>query len=270
MSNDETLNLRKLVSACEDIAREAGDILMHYYEHGAKVSTKSDATPVTEADKAADNFIASELIQLSPSLPVLSEEQQPPDYQTRKTWPRYWLVDPMDGTKEFIKRSGEFSVNIALIEHRQPILGVVYAPAKGLLWFASRDNVATKVDKDNVRTKIQARALDSEATTAILGHASYSKTDQKILDSIKAKECLRMGSSMKICAIAEGKADIYPRLGKTSEWDTAAAQCILERAGGKITDLDMEVLSYNQKESLLNPEFFAFGQSDHDWSQYLN
>lgn len=269
MQVDDTLDLGKLASASEDIAREAGDILMHYYQHGAEVSTKSDDTPVTEADKAADNFIATELLQLSPSLPVLSEEQKPPDYKTRKTWLRYWLVDPMDGTKEFIQRSGEFSVNIALIENHKPVLGVVYAPAKNLLWLANRDSGATKVDQDNTRTAIQARALKSQAPTAILGHASYAEDDQRILDRMNAVECLRMGSSMKICTIAEGKADIYPRLGKTSEWDTAAAQCILEQAGGKVTDVNMNVLEYNRKDSLLNPEFFAFGNSEHDWSQYL-
>lgn len=270
MSADDALDLGKLVCASEDIAREAGDILMHYYKHGAEVSTKSDDTPVTEADQAADNFIATELMQLLPSFPVVSEEQKPPAYNTRQAWQRYWLVDPMDGTKEFIKRSGEFSVNIALIDNQKTILGVVYAPAKNLLWSASTESDAFKVDQDNQRTVIQTSRLDRDQTTAILGHASHSKHDKDIISKINPRECLRMGSSMKICTIAEGKADIYPRLGKTSEWDTAAAQCILEQAGGQVTDLAMQPLRYNTKESLLNPEFFAFGRGDHDWSQYLS
>lgn len=256
------------------IAREAGDAIMEVYGGEIEVQRKDDSSPLTLADLAAHHIIESGLAKLMPQLPILSEESAAIPYTTRSTWRRYWLVDPLDGTREFIKRNGEFTVNIALIDDGKPMMGVVYAPAKDLLYYASTGCGAFKQESRLEKAQpIQARTLDLSNLT-VAGSRSHSDARmQAFLQSLSGKllapRLISLGSSLKICLVAEGMADVYPRLGPTSEWDTAAAQCVLEQAGGRLTNIQGVPFCYNTKDSLLNPEFFACGATPHDWSQYL-
>jgi len=254
------------------IARQAGKAIMQVYAGTIDVENKSDNSPLTQADLAAHRIIEAGLKQLTLDIPVLSEESADTPYATRSQWQRYWLVDPLDGTREFIKRNGEFTVNIALIEGSKATVGVVYAPAMDLLYYAD-ENGAYKQQDGHEAVAIQARELNPGDIT-IAGSRSHSDARlQKFVENIEKKlspvKLIPMGSSLKICMVAEGAADLYPRLGLTSEWDTAAAQCVLEKAGGSLQDTQGKPLLYNRKESLLNPEFFAGGATPHDWGLYL-
>jgi len=245
---------------------------MQVYAGEIDVESKSDNSPLTQADLTAHRIIESCLKQLTPDIPVLSEESADIPYATRSQWQRYWLVDPLDGTREFIKRNGEFTVNIALIEGSKATVGVVYAPAMDLLYYAD-ENGAYKQQDGHAVAAIKARELNPGDVT-IAGSRSHSDARlQKFVKNIEKKlspvKLIPMGSSLKICMVAEGAADLYPRLGLTSEWDTAAAQCVLEKAGGALQDTQGKPLLYNRKDSLLNPEFFASGATTHDWGQYL-
>jgi len=262
--------LDELTQQCVKIAERAGEEILHVYNTGFEVTHKDDASPLTQADIAAHQIISQGLSTLEPVMPILSEESSPPDYSVRSTWPRYWLVDPLDGTREFVKRNGEFTVNIALIEGHEAILGVVHAPVGGETWYGSRNNGAWIKKGNEHPRRIQARSPQPDAAYIIIRSRSHpSDRLQAYLDKLGPHETLSLGSSLKTCLIAEGKADFYPRLGPTSEWDTAAAHCVLREAGGDITDTNMNPLQYNTKESLLNPEFFAFGRDNPDWSKYL-
>jgi len=254
------------------IARQAGNAIMQVYAGVINVESKHDNSPLTQADLAAHHIIEAGLKQLAPGIPLLSEESTDIPYDIRSQWQRYWLVDPLDGTREFIKRNGEFTVNIALIEGSKATLGVVYAPAMELLYYAD-ENGAYKQQDGHPAVAIKARELNPEQIT-ITGSRSHADVRlQKLVENIEKKlspvKLIPMGSSLKICMVAEGAADLYPRLGFTSEWDTAAAQCVLEMAGGSLQDTQGKPLLYNRKESVLNPEFFAGGATVHDWGQYL-
>ncbi len=267
---NEPLNYELLLEQCSEISRRAGELLLSYHQTEHVISKKSDHTMVTEADKAADQLIIDGLNSLQPQLPIISEESPAPDYAVRQQWDRYWLVDPLDGTHEFIKGSEEFTVNIALIENQKVVLGVVYAPTTGHLWHASTETDAMLLQPELPVKKIVARKVELDNIILISGHSEKGERFKQMLSKIQPSVNIPMGSSLKICLIAEGKADLYPRLGRTSEWDTAAAQCVLERAGGHLTDTKMRPLTYNTKDSLINPEFFAFGDSQNDWSMYLD
>lgn len=256
------------------IARAAGEAIMEVYRGHIEVERKEDNSPLTVADLAANHVIQSNLRKLSPDLPIISEESTSLDYSIRSTWRRYWLVDPLDGTREFIKRNDEFTVNIALIEEGRPVLGVVYAPALGLMYSASAETGAIKQQGTGAPAIIRARSLDT-AQPVVAGSRSHSNQKmelflQHVANKVGPPKLLSLGSSLKICLVAEGGADVYPRLGPTSEWDTAAAQAVLECAGGSIVDLQGQPLRYNTKDSLLNPEFFACGIAPPAWHQYLN
>ncbi|HSH72837.1 MAG TPA: 3'(2'),5'-bisphosphate nucleotidase CysQ [Methylophilaceae bacterium] len=255
------------------IAREAGDAIMEVYRSDIAVVRKQDNSPLTHADIAAHHVIESGLQKLTPHLPQLSEESIAIPYSTRATWRRYWLIDPLDGTREFIKRNGEFSVNIALIDHGKPIMGVVYGPDKEQLYYGCAGLGAFKQEGDGEIQRIHARPLNVNDLT-IAGSRSHVSVKtkaflNKVGGNLSIPKSISLGSSLKICLVAEGLADLYPRLGLTSEWDTAAAQCVLEEAGGLLTDHQGEAFTYNTKDSLLNPEFFARGATPHNWSQYL-
>jgi 3'(2'), 5'-bisphosphate nucleotidase len=256
------------------IARAAGEAIMEVYRGHIEVERKEDDSPLTVADLAANQVIQSNLRKLSPDVPIISEESASIDYSIRSSWRRYWLVDPLDGTREFIKRNDEFTVNIALIEEGRPVLGVVYAPALGLMYTGSAETGAIKQQGTAAPTLIRARPLNI-AEPIVAGSRSHSNQKmqvflQHVTDKIGPPKLLSLGSSLKICLVAEGGADVYPRLGPTSEWDTAAAQAVLECAGGSIVDLHGQPLRYNTKDSLLNPEFFACGVAPPAWHQYLN
>ena len=254
------------------IAREAGQAIMQVYAGHIAVENKDDNSPLTEADLAAHRVIVQGLQRLTPEIPVLSEESADIPYETRSQWRQYWLVDPLDGTREFIKRNGEFTVNIALIVGDRAVLGVVYAPARDLLYYADA-NGAWKQQASEAVSRIKVRPLNPRQIT-IAGSRSHADARlAQLIENIEKKlstvDLIPMGSSLKICMVAEGSADLYPRLGLTSEWDTAAAQCVLEGAGGILLDMEGHRLRYNSKDSLLNPEFFACGDTTHDWRQYM-
>ena len=251
------------------IVLEAGRAIMRVYQDEIRVSRKADNSPLTQADLAAHNIIMDRLAALRPGLPVISEESISIPYEERIKWDRYWLVDPLDGTREFIKRNGEFTVNIALIDHQVPVLGVVYAPALDLLFFAAKGEGAYRQLGSQPPQAIRARTFDPTQVTVAGSRSHGDARLTRFLDRIGPHMLISMGSSLKICLVAEGRADVYPRLGPTSEWDTAAAQCVLEEAGGQLAGTDGYPLRYNTKDSLLNPEFFAVGSSSRNWSKYL-
>jgi 3'(2'), 5'-bisphosphate nucleotidase len=252
------------------IARAAGDAIMAIYSGDFAVQTKADASPLTTADLAAQQVIAAALAGLDPQLPIVSEEARAADWSQRRQWSRYWLVDPLDGTREFVKRNGEFTVNIALIDDHRSVLGAVLAPVTGELYVAARGAGAwLQQAVDGPWQPIHARTLEQPATAA--GSRSHGGPEHALLSQLVGGdyERLPMGSSLKFCLIARGAADVYLRLGLTSEWDTAAAQCVLEEAGGAVLDLAGAPFRYNRGESLLNPEFLAVGDGSLDWSARL-
>lgn len=243
-----------MLEELKSIVRDAGAAIMKVYESDDfDVQQKGDDSPLTKADLAAHNVILDGLTALDTQYPIISEESSDISWEQRKHWQRYWLVDPLDGTKEFIKRNGEFTVNIALIENGEPILGVVYAPVLDAMYIGERDKGAS-LNGDVISVE-----LNEPDTLRIVGSRSHAS--QETIDWLeqlgKPYEIVPMGSSLKICLVAEGKADIYPRLGPTCEWDTGAAHAVLKAAGGSITTVDGEPLRYNQKDSLLNPYFIA-------------
>ncbi|WP_455206096.1 3'(2'),5'-bisphosphate nucleotidase CysQ [Kaarinaea lacus] len=262
-------NHEQWLDAVIQIARHAGKKILDIYVTDFDVSHKHDNTPLTEADMAAHNAIVAGLGELDCDFPILSEEAEHIAFSERSQWQTYWLVDPLDGTREFIKKNGEFTVNIALIDDHKPILGVIYAPVTGALYFAAKTFGAyqQKPGKDSLAIHARKKPKD---TTVVAGSRSHRGDSlNAFLKKIGKHDILSMGSSLKSCLVAEGKADIYPRLGPTSEWDTAAAQCIVEEAGGKILDLEMKPMRYNIKRSLLNPHFIVIGDPNYDWAQYF-
>lgn len=245
------------------IAEIAGHAILSVYAKGFTVKNKPDATPVTEADMAAHEVIKKHLSALSHGFPVLSEEVPIP-LEERAQWPTYWLIDPLDGTKEFIKKNGEFGVNIALIHHNQPVLGVVHAPVLKKTYFASKGNGAYKILEQDAPKKITASPKQTPLRLTC-SRSHLSDRLQGYLEQLGEHTAVPMGSSLKSCLVAEGKADLYPRLGKTSEWDTGACQIIVQEAGGEMRTLDNQALTYNQRETTLNPEFIVFGDASFDW-----
>jgi len=262
-------DLQVLLDGTIALAKEAGERIMTIYNRDFSVVQKDDNSPVTEADMAAHAVIDDGLEALAPEYPLLSEESAAIPFEDRARWEYYWLVDPLDGTREFIKRNGEFTVNIALIHEHRAILGVVYAPALSLCYYAAQNLGAYKQEgnKAAVPIKVQSHHRDKVIVAGSRSHRGESL--ERFLTNLGGYELLSMGSALKSCLVAEGTADIYPRLGPTSEWDTAAAHCIVEEAGGRLTNMQMQDLPYNTKESLLNPHFFVFGDNSVNWSEYL-
>jgi len=269
MNNLEELNLEYLCQNALSIARIAGKKILEIYDSKYTVEHKQDNTPLTTADLAADKIIRNALKELTPEIPILTEESEPISFEDRKKWNRYWLVDPLDGTREFIKRNGEFTVNIALIENNKSILGVINAPFLETDYFAWQHGGAYKQSTNEKLKKINTRKADIN-NLIIAGSRSHASDKLKAyLKNFKNIQLLSIGSSLKSCMVAEGSVDLYPRLGLTSEWDTAAAHCIVNEAGGQITQTDSSELRYNTKDSLLNPEFFVFGDNTIAWHRFL-
>ena len=266
------LDDRLLAQVCV-IARAAGAAIMQVYRGEFAVEHKLDRSPLTEADLAAHRIIVAALAELTPEWPVLSEESASVSWEKRARWQRYWLIDPLDGTREFVKRNGEFTANIALIDDHRSVLGVVYAPVLNELYFAranvsdDRRGVAFAQFGDAPPQALQTRRRP--ATVIVSGSRSHADVRQQTaLARLGAHELHPLGSSLKFCRIAAAQADLYLRYGSTSEWDTAAAQCVLEQAGGAVVDLAGVPLRYNRGESLLNPEFIAFGDCSLEWKKY--
>ena len=262
-----------LLAAVGELVRKANDEIMQVYGHEFSVQTKADDSPLTEADLRAHNVLVAGLQQLTPELPVVSEESGLASYEERRHWQRYWLIDPLDGTKEFVARNGEFTVNVALIEGGRPTLGCVGVPARNALYLADvQAGLASCTDPNGTRA---LRARPMQAGRAVAAVASRRHGGERLDVLLKAMEAdfgavelKNVGSALKLCLLAEGEADIYPRLAPTSEWDIAAAQAVLEAAGGAVTQLDGRPIEYN-KPDILNPEFLAVADAAYGWSARL-
>ncbi len=259
------------------LSRVAGEAIMAVYNTADfNVDMKADNSPLTQADLAAHNILEPALLALLDGLPVLSEESALPDWNTRKQWKRYWIIDPLDGTKEFIKRNGEFTVNIALIEDGVPVLGVVHVPALDISYSGVKGAGAFKYEKGQqnaIHTRnMHARNGDAVAVVASRSHGADAVDAflAKVGAALGETVLRNMGSSLKLCLVAEGNADIYPRLALTSEWDTAAAQAVVEAAGGQVLTDKLAVMRYNTKEDILNPFFYVIGDPAYDWQTLLH
>ena len=275
------MNTRTLPHQAEQavaIAEAAGRVILEIYAHGFDVQAKADDSPLTTADNAAHALIAERLQALTPDIPVVSEEGGLPDYAERRGWPTYWLVDPLDGTREFVKRNGEFTVNIALIEHGRPVIGVVHAPVLECTWEAvhrpARDGEtalgwARRRDADGQRA-IQTRHAPDTDLTLVVSRSHRHPQVEALLERLPSYQTRSMGSSIKFCLVAEGEADCYPRFGPTSECDSAAAQCVVEAAGGAVIRPDGTPLRYNTKASVLNPNFVVIGDPQWPWAEALD
>lgn len=254
------------------LASEAGARILDIYTTAFKVMAKSDDSPLTAADLAAHRVIVDGLQRLTPAIPVLSEESAAVPFAERSRWRRYWLVDPLDGTKEFIQRNGQFTVNIALIEDHEPVLGVVRAPLTGLSYFAVRGYGAFREEPNQSPQPIAVQPLRVEKPVRVVASRSHGGPGlQAFVAKLGAHELVTSGSALKLCQVAEGTADVYPRLSPTSEWDTAAAQAIVEAAGGYVVSAETgEPLRYNTRDSLLNPFFVVYGDAGRDWLSYVH
>ena len=249
-----------------DIARNAGEAIMNiYHTEDFETQLKGDDSPLTRADTESHKIIIQGLKALEPDTPIISEEGKIQSWEERKKYQRYWLIDPLDGTKEFIKKNGEFTVNIALIQNSRPAFGVVYAPAINQLYYGGNSlSGAYKVVNNETPIKINVSpAPKKDGLWRVVGSRSHqSEQFQEFISHFKNTDIIAMGSSLKLCLVAEGAADAYPRFGPTSEWDTAAAHAVLEAAGGQVIDCGQNTsLMYNFKESILNPHFIALSTS---------
>jgi len=277
----DTIQYDKLILTTILAAKRAGLAILDVYDSDFAVEQKEDKSPLTLADKKSNEIIENVLEQTvtvnNSTVPILSEEGKEISYEDRKNWEYFWLVDPLDGTKEFVKRNGEFTVNIALIHKQKPVLGIIYIPVKDVFYFAAKDFGTYKLENSEILTddlsikqlmdKSQKLPLDNDSKTSITVIGSRSHTSEEFSEFMKRLnekyeniEFISSGSSLKLCLVAEGKADVYPRFGPTMEWDTAAGQAIVEQAEGTVMDTQTnEPLSYN-KSNLLNPFFIVSRQ----------
>lgn len=255
------IKLSELQSSLITLAQEVADAILVIYVQSKKlkVRTKSDFSPLTEADLLANQMLVDGLKKLTPDLPIISEETQIADWAERQTWSTYWLLDPLDGTRPFIAHAGEFTVNIALIQDHRPIFGLVHVPIAKECYFAYAEVGARKIDAHQQMHTLHVRPWRPGHTDILTSHGARDEKIRHHFGHLGNYTARKLSSSWKFCLLAEGKADISPRLGNTSEWDTAAGQCVLEQAGGAILNLQGEPLRYNMKASLLNPHFIALG-----------
>lgn len=271
---DDTL-LNRVIELC----REAGAAILEVYNQEGEldIDTKADDSPVTAADLAAHRVLLRDLPGFLADVPVLSEEGKLPAWEERKGWDSYWIIDPLDGTKEFIHRNGEFTVNVALVQNGVPVLGVVYVPVLDVVYCGLKNGGAWKI-ANGEKLAIQCRSLQAvenrETKFTLVASRRHGAEEVNLL--IKKLEqhfgelaTRNMGSSLKLCLVAEGVADLYPRLAPTSEWDTAAAQAVVEAAGGQVYKYDLEVMRYNTKEDILNPWFYVVGDKGFPWQNFL-
>ncbi len=259
-----------LLSDIVTLAKQTGKQVLNVYHSDFKVEYKADSSPLTMADVAAHEYICQGLNQLMPGIPILSEELATLAFEERQHWQRYWLIDPLDGTKEFLEKNGEFTINIALIEDHVPILGVIYAPVFDVCYFAADKQGAFKqIAQQSPQLLRSPRWKSNSPITLAISRRHGMDSLQAFFSKFSALNLIRCGSALKFCWLAEGFADLYPRFSPTCEWDTAAAQCVLNEAGGTIIDLKGQILRYNTKPSLCNTAFLAVGDRHHDWRGYL-
>ncbi len=256
----------------KQIAREAAEVILTIYQAADfQVDRKADDSPLTQADLASHRHIVAGLRALAPDIPILSEESQAIPYAERQHWRTFWLVDPLDGTKEFVQRNGEFTVNIALIHGHRPVLGVVHIPVLRLTYWATDGGGAFRTSGDHTDELHANRSL-RQPLRVVASRSHAGPETRAFLDNLRRDyelEVVSKGSALKLCMVAEGSADLYPRLGPTMEWDTAAAQCVVEQAGGQVTTLEGQPLQYN-KADLLNPFFMVSSPATASlWPGYL-
>ena len=295
--SDTTIKLQSWLPDVCHIAYEAGQLISKYYhqKEDIDIEHKADGSPVTEADHAADAFICQALSKLTPSIPLVTEESVAKiPFEDRQAWSTYWLVDPLDGTKEFIAKTDEYSVNIALIHNHKPVLGVVYGTELGSLYFAyqssheASQNQVGKMEEllpSNISLEFDWQSMVNDAkpiSVAKIPNQNHSEGEafkvavsrrhggalQRFMGQLGQSTTVKMGSALKTCLVAEGEADVYPRFGPTSLWDTGAAQCILEVAGGGVLNAAGHSLEYVQTESLLTPFFIAVSDTSHKWPSF--
>lgn len=261
--------MKSLIDPVVALAEKAGLAILEVYSSDFDVQSKDDNSPLTQADLAAHYCIVAGLEALTPGMPIISEESGLADFEERKTWDRYWLIDPLDGTKEFVNRNGEFTVNIALIGNERPIFGVVHVPVQGKTFLGCEGYGAERRDADGNVQSIQVSAQSASPVRVVGSRSHRGASLDAYLENLGACAMIPMGSSLKFCTVAEGGADLYPRLGLTSEWDTAAAQAVVEQAGGSVVTIDGKPMKYNTKSDILNPWFFVIGATDRDWLALL-
>ena len=253
------------------LARLAGSAILDVYGTDFAVDIKSDRSPLTQADLAAHRVIVDGLADMTPDIPVFSEESVPPPFEERRGWQRYWLVDPLDGTKEFVSRNGEFTVNIALIVEGRPLLGVVAVPVRDQVYLGDASaGHAVRIDAEREEVILEGRPMDrSRVCTVVASRSHGGERLEAFVGALDSRfpgiERRPVGSSLKLCILAEGGADLYPRLGPTSEWDIAAAHAVLAAAGGDVWAVDGSEIGYNKGDSVLNPEFFAVADREFPW-----
>ncbi|HTL47020.1 MAG TPA: 3'(2'),5'-bisphosphate nucleotidase CysQ [Verrucomicrobiae bacterium] len=250
-----------------EISEQAGRAIKAIYEGGDFGTTfKEDHSPLTKADQAAHELIQGELIRISPDIPVISEESAVPPYEKRRGWSQCWLVDPLDGTKEFIKRNGEFTVNIALVRGGDPVLGVVHAPVLGMTYSGAQGLGAYK-KANGGETRLFVSDYRKDGLIVVASRSHTNERLKAFLARLPDASMISMGSALKICLVAEGKANFYPRLSPTMEWDTAAAHCVVNEAGGSLATAEGGLLRYN-REDMVNPEFVVCGAPPFAWRDY--
>ncbi len=263
------MDLSRLLVEVRKAAVEAGAAIMEVYNRGKGFDAeyKDDDSPLTEADLSANRILVARLQELTPAVPIMAEESDLPPWSKRKHWRECWVVDPLDGTREFIKRNDEFTVNVGLVRDHKPILGVVYAPALQRWYYAARHEGAWRQDGKKTPVKLKSRAPEPGQPVKVVGSRSHNTPQfDDFVAGLGETASIIMGSSLKLCLVADGTADLYPRLGPTSEWDTCAAQAVVEEAGGQVLDFETgEPLTYNARESIINPHFVVCTESDPAW-----
>lgn len=269
MTEDDVARLWRLADRVSVTVASAARRVMAIYQTEFEVHHKQDNSPVTSADLAAHDIISEGLAALEPAMPILSEEGEIPPFEERARWRSYWLVDPLDGTRGFAARSGEFTINVALISDCEPILGVVAVPVSATCCAAVRGGGARFEHADGTRESMRTRRLPAHQVVVLRSRRRRHAEVDRLMAKLGGVRVIRASSSLKACLVARGLADLYPAFGPTSEWDTAASQCLLEEAGGGLTDRALKPLRYNTCASVENPSFVAFGDGRADWKNLL-
>ncbi len=262
--------MNSLLNDIVSLAKQAGNQVFNIYQSDFTVEYKADKSPITVADLASHDCICQGLRHLTPDLSIISEESEPISFQKRRSWEKYWLIDPLDGTKEFLEKNGEFTINIALIEQHKPSLGVIFVPSKNICYFASKGLGAYKqIGETQPKVMLSRAWKEEQSITAVISRRHGMEELKKFLAQFSSLNLLYCGSALKFCWLAEGLADIYPRFSPTFEWDTAAGQCILKEAGGLVIDNTGQELQYNMSSSLQIANFLAVADKRRHWVHYL-